>query len=91
MFAATANGEEFDRYYVKDSDHLNIPRHLTNAQRQVAWQWLITGYVAPTAGATDYAFKALQLGETNTAGNVYSEEVNFKLRYPGQVWDEETG
>jgi RHS repeat-associated protein len=22
---------------------------------------------------------------------VYSEEVNFKLRYPGQVWDEETG
>ena len=57
------------------------------------WQWLITGYgeVAPTTGATGYAFEASQLGGTNTSGNVYSEEVNFKLRYPGQVWDEETG
>ena len=58
------------------------------------WQWLITGYgeVAPTTGATGYAFEAPQLGgSSNTSGNVYSEEVNFKLRYPGQVWDEETG
>lgn len=30
-------------------------------------------------------------GSSNTSGNVYSEEVNFKLPYPGQVWDEETG
>ena len=58
------------------------------------WQWLITGYgeVAPTTGATGYAFEAPQLGgSSNSSGNVYSEEVNFKLRYPGQVWDEETG
>lgn len=58
------------------------------------WQWLITGYgeVAPTTGATGYAFEAPQLGgSSNTSGSVYSEEVNFKLRYPGQVWDEETG
>ena len=42
--------------------------------------------------ATGYAFEAPQLGgSSNTSGNVYSEEVNFKLRYPGQVWDEETG
>ena len=82
------------RLYAIDSDHLNTPRRLTNAQGQVVWQWLITGYgeVAPTTGATGYAFEAPQLGgSSNTSGNVYSEEVNFKLRYPGQVWDEETG
>ena len=88
--AAQING----RLYAIDSDHLNTPRRLTNAQGQVVWQWLITGYgeVAPTTGATGYAFEAPQLGgSSNTSGNVYSEEVNFKLRYPGQVWDEETG
>lgn len=82
------------RLYAIDSDHLNTPRRLTNAQGQVVWQWLITSYgeVAPTTGATGYAFEAPQLGgSSNTSGNVYSEEVNFKLRYPGQVWDEETG
>ena len=82
------------RLYAIDSDHLNTPRRLTNAQGQVVWQWLITGYgeVAPTTGATGYAFEAPQLGgSSNSSGNVYSEEVNFKLRYPGQVWDEETG
>ena len=82
------------RLYAIDSDHLNTPRRLTNTQGQVVWQWLITGYgeVAPTTGATGYAFEAPQLGgSSNTSGNVYSEEVNFKLRYPGQVWDEETG
>ncbi len=88
--AAQING----RLYAIDSDHLNTPRRLTNAQGQVVWQWLITGYgeVAPTTGATGYAFEAPQLGgSSNTSGTVYSEEVNFKLRYPGQVWDEETG
>ncbi|PIF92992.1 RHS repeat-associated protein [Acidovorax sp. 62] len=82
------------RLYAIDSDHLNTPRRLTNTQGQVVWQWLITGYgeVAPTTGATGYAFEAPQLGgSSNTSGSVYSEEVNFKLRYPGQVWDEETG
>ena len=88
--AAQING----RLYAIDSDHLNTPRRLTNTQGQVVWQWLITGYgeVAPTTGATGYAFEAPQLGgSSNSSGNVYSEEVNFKLRYPGQVWDEETG
>ena len=88
--AAQING----RLYAIDSDHLNTLRRLTNTQGQVVWQWLITGYgeVAPTTGATGYAFEAPQLGgSSNTSGNVYSEEVNFKLRYPGQVWDEETG
>ena len=89
-----ANQRPLDRCYAIDSDHLNTPRRLTNTQGPVVWQWLITGYgeVAPTTGATGYAFEAPQLGgSTNTSGTVYSEEVNFKLRYPGQVWDEETG
>ncbi|MDP3229107.1 MAG: RHS repeat-associated core domain-containing protein [Acidovorax sp.] len=100
LWLPTANGpmpigaQINGRLYAIDSDHLNTPRRLTNAQGQVVWQWLITGYgeVAPTTGATGYAFEAPQLGgSTNTSGTVYSEEVNFKLRYPGQVWDEETG
>ncbi|RLJ38146.1 RHS repeat-associated core domain-containing protein [Acidovorax sp. 106] len=92
MFIATANREESDRYQVIDSERLS-PRRPTNTHGQVVWQWLITGdgEVAPTTGATGYAFEAPQLGGTNTSGSVYSEEVNSKLRYSGQVWVEETG
>lgn len=73
------------RLYAIDADHLNTPRRLTNQQGQVAWQWLITGFgeVNPTTGATGYT------QEQNGAS--YSEEITFDLRYPGQVWDEETG
>ncbi|WP_217644362.1 RHS repeat-associated core domain-containing protein [Paracidovorax konjaci] len=51
------------------------------------WQWLITGFgeANPTTGATGYA-QSGQAGIRN-----YGEAVRFDLRYPGQVWDEETG
>ncbi|GKS85425.1 hypothetical protein AVMA1855_14755 [Acidovorax sp. SUPP1855] len=80
--AAQING----RLYAIDADHLNTPRRLTNTQGQVVWQWLITGFgeANPTTGATGYA----QSGQGATS---YSEAVKFDLRYPGQVWDEETG
>jgi len=72
--------------YAIDADHLNTPRRLTNTQGQVAWQWLITGFgeANPTTGATGYA----QSGQGSAA---YAEAVKFDLRYPGQVFDEETG
>ncbi|MDA8523437.1 RHS repeat-associated core domain-containing protein [Acidovorax sp. NCPPB 4044] len=81
--AAQING----RLYAIDADHLNTPRRLTNAQGQVVWQWLITGFgeANPTTGATGYA----QSGDTGIRS--YGEAVRFDLRYPGQVWDEETG
>ncbi|MDA8523439.1 RHS repeat-associated core domain-containing protein [Acidovorax sp. NCPPB 4044] len=81
--AAQING----RLYAIDADHLNTPRRLTNAQGQAVWQWLITGFgeANPTTGATGYA----QSGEAGIRS--YVEAVRFDLRYPGQVWDEETG
>ncbi|MDR2335186.1 MAG: hypothetical protein LBE61_17100 [Burkholderiaceae bacterium] len=82
--AAQING----RIYAIDTDHLNTPRRLTNADGQVAWQWLITGFgeVSPTTGAGGY----LQPGSTVTAAS-YAPAVTFNLRYPGQQWDQETG
>ncbi|GKS85427.1 RHS repeat-associated core domain-containing protein [Acidovorax sp. SUPP1855] len=80
--AAQING----RLYAIDADHLNTPRRLTNTQGQVVWQWLITGFgeANPTTGATGYA----QSGQGSAN---YAEAIKFDLRYPGQVWDEETG
>jgi RHS repeat-associated protein len=51
----------------------------------VAWQWLISGFgeVRPTTGDRGY-------GQT-VSGPSYAEAVKFDLRYPGQVFDEETG
>jgi len=73
------------RLYAIDADHLNTPRRLTNTQGQVAWQWLITGFgeANPTTGATGYA-------QSGQGSSNYSEAIRFDLRYPGQVWDEET-
>ncbi|GKT26103.1 RHS repeat-associated core domain-containing protein [Acidovorax sp. SUPP3334] len=79
--AAQING----RLYAIDADHLNTPRRLTNTQGQVAWQWLITGFgeANPTTGAANYS----QSGQGSAA---YAEAIQFDLRYPGQVFDEET-
>ncbi|WP_234637086.1 RHS repeat-associated core domain-containing protein [Delftia tsuruhatensis] len=51
----------------------------------MAWQWLISGFgeVRPTTGERGY-------GQT-VSGPSYAEVVKFDLRYPGQVFDEETG
>jgi RHS repeat-associated protein len=79
--AAEING----RLYAIHTDHLNTPRRLTNPQGQVAWQWLISGFgeVRPTTGDRGY-------GQT-ASGPSYAQAVKFDLRYPGQVFDEETG
>nr|WP_269837292.1 RHS repeat-associated core domain-containing protein [Delftia acidovorans] len=79
--AAEING----RLYAIHTDHLNTPRRLTNQQGQVAWQWLISGFgeVRPTTGDRGY-------GQT-VSGPSYVQAVKFDLRYPGQVFDEETG
>ncbi|GKS87502.1 DUF6531 domain-containing protein [Acidovorax sp. SUPP1855] len=79
--AAQING----RLYAIDADHLNTPRRLTNTQGQVAWQWLITGFgeANPTTGATGYA-------QSGQGSSNYAEAIKFDLRYPGQVFDEET-
>jgi YD repeat-containing protein len=78
------------RLYAIHSDHLNTPRRLTNADGQVSWQWLVTGFgeVNPTTGAEGY----VQM-DSAAAGTLasYAPEVTFNLRYPGQQWDEETG
>ena len=73
------------RLYAIHTDHLNTPRRLTNQQGQVAWQWLISGFgeVRPTTGDRGY-------GQT-VSGPSYAQAVKFDLRYPGQVFDEETG
>jgi RHS repeat-associated protein len=49
------------------------------------WQWLISrfGEVRPTTGDRGY-------GQT-VSGPSYAQAVKFDLRYPGQVFDEETG
>lgn len=51
----------------------------------MAWQWLISGFgeVRPTTGDRGY-------GQT-ASGPSYVQAVKFDLRYPGQVFDEETG
>jgi RHS repeat-associated protein len=74
------------RAYAIHTDHLNTPRRLTNAQGQVAWQWLVTGFgeVQPTLGTKGYALSGID------NSRVYSEAVTFNLRYPGQQWYEET-
>ncbi|WCM87698.1 RHS repeat-associated core domain-containing protein [Acidovorax sp. NCPPB 3576] len=79
--AAQING----RLYAIDADHLNTPRRLTNTQGQVAWQWLITGFgeANPTTGATNFA-------QSGQGSSNYAEAIKFDLRYPGQVFDEET-
>jgi RHS repeat-associated protein len=79
--AAEING----RLYAIHTDHLNTPRRLTSQQGQVAWQWLISGFgeVRPTTGERGY-------GQT-VSGPSYAQAVKFDLRYPGQVFDEETG
>ena len=78
-----------ENFYAIHSDHLNTPRRLTNAQGQVAWQWLLTGFgeVNPTTGANGY----VQADSAAAGMSSYAPEVTFNLRYPGQQWDEETG
>ncbi len=63
--------------WISHTQHLNMP--LQQGSR------LISGFdeVRPTTGARGY-------GRT-VSGPSYAQAVKFDLRYPGQVFDEETG
>jgi RHS repeat-associated protein len=75
--------------YAIDSDHLNTPRRLTDANGRPVWQWVTTGFgeLEPTTAATGFIRARLNIGTpiANTAA------VQFNLRYPGQQYDAETG
>ncbi|XAH25010.1 RHS repeat-associated core domain-containing protein [Xylophilus sp. GW821-FHT01B05] len=77
------------RLYAIHSDHLNTPRRLTQANGQVAWQWVTTafGEVPPSTGATGFVQETADTEPTAGA----TDPVTFDLRYPGQVADEESG
>ncbi|MDR2924552.1 MAG: hypothetical protein LBU76_01110 [Azoarcus sp.] len=76
--------------YAIDSDHLNTPRRLTDANGQPVWQWIITafGELEPTTAHTGFTISRLNTGTPPIAN---TQSVVFNLRYPGQQHDEETG
>jgi RHS repeat-associated protein len=57
-------------------DQLNTPRLATDATGEVVWRW---------------DSDAFGVGEADLDPDSDTEEVNVRLRYPGQYWDEETG
>lgn len=75
--------------YAIHSDHLNTPRHLTQADGQPAWQWAYSAYgdEAPTLGTNRFTNETTK----PTTGSTSIVPVRFNLRYPGQYFDEETG
>jgi len=62
--------------YTVHSDHLDIPRYLTNQSGQVVWQNLPSPY-------------GVSQVDEDPDGN--GEKVSFNVRFPGQYFDEETG
>ena len=77
------------KHYAIQSDHLNTPRRLIQADGQVAWQWAYSafGEEKPTIAKNRFANTDLNqsFGTTSVAA------VTFNLRYPGQYFDQETG
>ena len=76
--------------YAIDSDHLNTPRRLTDANGNPVWQWVTTGFgeLEPTTAATGFVRSRLNTGTPAIANTA---AVEFDLRYPGQQYDAETG
>ncbi|MDN8618930.1 RHS repeat-associated core domain-containing protein [Variovorax ginsengisoli] len=68
--------------YAVTSDHLNTPRLLTNMDNQLVWQWKYSAFgdAQPTLASRKFAEVAPGLGD-----------LEFKLRYPGQMADKESG
>jgi RHS repeat-associated protein len=76
--------------YAIDSDHLNTPRRLMDANGNPVWQWVTTGFgeFEPTTAQTGFVGARL---ETGTPAIANTQAVEFNLRYPGQQYDKETG
>jgi RHS repeat-associated protein len=86
--------------YAIDSDHLNTPRRLTGSDGEAVWQWVVTGFgeMPPTVagegfvvGSAGFVPDAVWLPAVVGADGQALPAVDFALRYPGQVADEETG
>ncbi len=61
--------------YAVETDHLDTPRRISNAQNQTLWQWEYSGFGEKEAQNTPAAPKGFA----------------YKLRYPGQYFDSESG
>ncbi|MBU2286005.1 MAG: hypothetical protein KKC85_06175 [Gammaproteobacteria bacterium] len=83
--ALISNGQ----LYAVQSDHLNTPRKLVNADGLAVWQWKYSGFGEdqPTTLATRFADPE----RTPNAGTVNISVPNYNLRYAGQYFDVESG
>ena len=80
--------------YAVHTDHLNTPRRLTNPRGDTVWQWVITGFgeMPATTAANGFVPPGdAMLSPIAGANNQALAQVDFALRYPGQVMDSETG
>jgi RHS repeat-associated protein len=75
--------------YAVHSDHLNTPRRLTDATGQPVWQWPYSAFgdEKPTLAKNRFA----NLEVTPNPGTTNISAVDFKLRFPGQIEDKESG
>jgi RHS repeat-associated protein len=76
------------KHYAIQSDHLNTPRRLIQADGQVAWQWAYSAFgdEQPTIAKNRFANLALN----QAFGSSTVPAVTFNLRYPGQYFDQES-
>ena len=78
MVEQTANGTDFNTPQVTylHSDHLNTPRLATNQQKQTLWSW---------------KSDAFGVGNTNEDVDGNGQKTVVALRFPGQIYDKESG
>jgi RHS repeat-associated protein len=78
MVEQTANGTSLNAPQVTylHSDHLNTPRLATNQQKQTLWSW---------------QSNAFGVGEANEDADENSQKTVVSLRFPGQLYDKESG
>ena len=81
--------EDGTKHYAIQSDHLNTPRRLIQADGQVAWQWAYSAFGEEKPTIAKNRFANTDLNQSFGTTNVPA--VTFNLRYPGQYYDQETG